>query len=613
MIGVVIKKDDMYAFTCGGGVEIHTPDTIGQVIYKCMMTWDDRDGKGRHKKSVIYMSDLSTVGTAILHTLKGYGLADAFLGSTSSIYGEYSYMMDDAGAWYRIEVKNFLTHSVNYIYSLERVISCMDTNGMGLDLESCARRCYDIINRLKSTVGSECLTMSSFAYRLWSEQVSLYDRADLYPDARRIDVDLYGCTLDDCLRLAYKGGWCYMTADPSKVYKDGITLDCNSLYPYIMLSRRFPCGSPYWVIGKDLPAFWRERLLDGRCMAFVHFSCCWDVKTGHVPFLQIPGDVKHFGVSSHSAVWDADHVYSQDKPVDLWMTREEHDLFLEQYEVREYTFYEWIIFGTVDCFSQYVKKFYTMKSDARKRGDVIDAQIAKGMLNFLSGTFAKKAHRVNSYYIDDEYTTLNTYESESNQKSLIYIGACITSWARVMMVRLAQKNYNRFLYCDTDSLHLIGKEPPVGCDIDGSELGKFKVEREWRAARFYKQKCYIEQKTDGHYELIYAGVPHDVQDRIEKRLDGLYGIGKHFADGEPTWETKDGNPLLDGVSIETEYLLEVPNGTFAPDKVARKWVVDMTEAKERDKEQYRRTRQGNRTNKMRIASGLRKALKLLED
>ena len=71
--------------------------------------------------------------------------------------------------------------------------------------------------------------------------------------------------------------------------------------------------------------------------------------------------------------------------------------------------------------------------------------------------------------------------------------ACyITAWARYTTITAAQKVYDRFIYADTDSLHLIGHEIPDNLDVDPVKLGAWDYEMQADEAIFIRQKTYME-------------------------------------------------------------------------------------------------------------------------
>ena len=72
------------------------------------------------------------------------------------------------------------------------------------------------------------------------------------------------------------------------------------------------------------------------------------------------------------------------------------------------------------------------------------------------------------------------------------MGAFITAYAREKTIRSGQAVYDRFIYADTDSLHLIGHEIPEGLDVHPTKLGAWKNEGIFTDSRFVRAKTYIE-------------------------------------------------------------------------------------------------------------------------
>ena len=81
--------------------------------------------------------------------------------------------------------------------------------------------------------------------------------------------------------------------------------------------------------------------------------------------------------------------------------------------------------------------------------------------------------------------------------------AFTTAAARAMIIRDAQRCYDqklpdgrgRFVYADTDSIHIIG-DPPEGVWIDDKELGALKNEGRFPVAKYLRPKTYIHCNSD---------------------------------------------------------------------------------------------------------------------
>ena len=75
----------------------------------------------------------------------------------------------------------------------------------------------------------------------------------------------------------------------------------------------------------------------------------------------------------------------------------------------------------------------------------------------------------------------------------------------------AQKFYEegRYIYSDTDSVHVLGKQPEW-LDVDKTRLGAWKNEGVAEEARFLRAKTYIKRKH-GKISVTCAGMPDNIK------------------------------------------------------------------------------------------------------
>jgi hypothetical protein len=106
------------------------------------------------------------------------------------------------------------------------------------------------------------------------------------------------------------------------------------------------------------------------------------------------------------------------------------------------------------------------------------------------------------------------------------MGAFITSWARYKTITTAQSLYHRFIYADTDSIHLEGTDVP-NIEIHSSHLGAWKHEGNFTRARFIRQKTYIEE-IEGKLHVTCAGMPDTIKEKVtwENFKEGFSSGGK---------------------------------------------------------------------------------------
>ena len=76
--------------------------------------------------------------------------------------------------------------------------------------------------------------------------------------------------------------------------------------------------------------------------------------------------------------------------------------------------------------------------------------------------------------------------------------------------------YDRFLYCDTDSVYIIGSDIPDAFKnvIDDKKLGLWKYEGHYTRFKALKAKCYLKQLDNGEIVRRIAGCPKECASQI---------------------------------------------------------------------------------------------------
>lgn len=295
---------------------------------------------------------------------------------------------------------------------------------------------------------------------------------------------------DNEIRQSYKGGWTYVKRGmEGKDIGRGIVLDVNSLYPWVMRN----CLLPY-----DEGVFFEGQYQEDKLypLYIQMMRCSFRLKPGKLPTIQLKNSL-HFAENEYVET-TADPV--GDKPavgyVTMCLTNVDLELFLDHYDIVGAVEWMggWKFKGSTKLFAEYIDKWMEIKIKAIQSKDPVMRTISKLMLNNLYGKFATNPERASRLpYLKDDGTI--GYELQPIEKGdgvYIPIGAFVTAYARNKTIRAAQENYDRFIYADTDSLHLEGWELPEGLEISSTKLGAWKIENHFHCARFLKQKCYIE-------------------------------------------------------------------------------------------------------------------------
>ena len=296
------------------------------------------------------------------------------------------------------------------------------------------------------------------------------------------------------IRQSYKGGFTY--CDPRRQGQDigeGIVLDVNSLYPSVMYYQPLPYGEGIFFEGKYKP----DKLYN---LYVQMFTCQFELKENYIPTIQLKNNLSFMPTAYLSS--------SEDEEVTMCLTSVDLELFFEHYHVYNITWYNgWKFKSTTGLFKEYIDKWNAVKMESTLNGNKAMRTLAKLMLNALYGKFALNPNVQSKIpYYDNGIIKYTLGEKETRNPIYIPVGTFITAWARHKTITSAQKVYDRFLYADTDSLHLIGTEIPKGLEVDPVKLGTWKHESTFTRARFIRQKTYIEE-IDGELNITCAGMP----------------------------------------------------------------------------------------------------------
>lgn len=287
---------------------------------------------------------------------------------------------------------------------------------------------------------------------------------------------------DKDIRQAYRGGFTF--ANPDFAGKDmgkGMVLDKNSMYPSMMLQKPLPYGEPIFFEGE----YKQDRLYN---LYVQMFSCIFELKEGYFPTVQIKNKFSGFLPTEYITS-------SNGEEVSLCMTNVDLKLFLEHYEILGEINYisGWKFKSTTGLFDDYINKWYQIKEESTRNGNAGMRTLAKLMLNSLYGKFALNPEvRSKIPYFDDGQVKYVFGEKETREGNYLPVAVFITSYSRDDIIRNAQKVRHRFLYADTDSLHLKGNEFPEGLDIDNYRIGAWKIESHFIKGRYLRAKSYIE-------------------------------------------------------------------------------------------------------------------------
>lgn len=309
------------------------------------------------------------------------------------------------------------------------------------------------------------------------------------------------------LAQAYKGGVCML--GPKVMDRNigrGLVLDKNSMHPWVMKNKPLPHGTPIYYKGE-----YREDPLFPLYTQMIR--CSFRLRPGKLPTVQI----RHSDYYSGNEYVEDSH----DEEIPMAMNSIDLKLFLENYETFNLEYIGgWKFMAQTGMFDAYIDKWTEIKIQAAADGNWGLYQIAKIMLNSLYGKFGTSTTRRSKHPCMGEDGKVKYKDADPIAQDGVYVpvASFITSYAREETIRAAQKiidDYNagkskiRFLYMDTDSLHIATDDfsIPEGLDIDRYRLGAWKVESKFEKAKFLRAKCYIEKEIidEPAYQAGIAG------------------------------------------------------------------------------------------------------------
>lgn len=371
--------------------------------------------------------------------------------------------------------------------------------------------------------GHTKMTISSNAYA--DLKKSIEEGWDLYYPTLELSVDA------DC-RKSYKGGWTYVNpVYQNKMVEKGQVYDVNSMYPHVMRDKMLPYGEAIYYTGK----YEYDPL-------FPLYICVVEVelrlKKNKYPSIQV----------KHSLFYsETEYIIETGCPTLLHLTSVDYELMLENYDVLSINHLCGYKFrGTIGLFAKYIDKWYKRKSESKKQGNNAMATIAK---LFLNGSYGKigsnpiKKQKIPYFDYEKNIVRFTMSDEEISNTGYVPVASFITSWARDIIIRAANSCGDRFLYADTDSLHILGKEKP-NIDIDEYRLGAFKLESVFEQAKYLRAKCYIEE-NEGYMDKKCAGLPKACRDELN--FDTLK-TGQSF-DGKLLPKTVPGGVILESTKF----------------------------------------------------------------
>lgn len=395
--------------------------------------------------------------------------------------------------------------------------------------------------------GQKKLTAASNAL---SDFKSRYDKKEykrLFPALNHIT--------DRDIRASYKGGWTYLNPKyKNKPIERGSVYDVNSMYPWAMKYCLLPYGEPYYFSGEYKPNH-------NYPLYVINLVAEFSLKPGMYPSIQL----KHTMFYS-----DNEYIEKSIAPTVLTLTSVDYELFLHNYDVNILEFNGGYMFKAKrGMFDEYIDYWYDVKANAKKTGNKGMEKIAKLMLNSLYGKFGARREGCSKIPYYDSNADIVRYkksEPEERKGGYLPIATFITSYCRDKIIRAAEVCGDRFIYADTDSVHILGNEPVPGMDVDNYRLGAFKLEEEFVRGKFIRQKTYLEvyeRNGKEHINLKCCGMPDKMKESVQE--NDFYEGAIYDASVNPSFAPKLMPQVVSGGVILKETTFQIKKSVTKPE------------------------------------------------
>lgn len=467
--------------------------------------------------------------------------------------GEFRTTISDMGLWYKVVWKAGRGRTVEFrdSYKLLPVsvkalgeMGCGATKG-NIDYDKVRpvgysptaaeldyqKRDVMIVSNALHIVGVSKLTISSLAFNDWKDTLTFTKKdgtrfkdgsiwRNIFP--RLSDHD------DAAIRSAYRGGFTAVAvgkegyrSGPGRVY------DVNSMYPSVLRDEPLPCGKPLpYYDGLPDDGYWVAR-------ATVSFR----LKPGAIPCIQLKNTPGYRG---------SEHLKSGES-VTLSFTNIDYRLFQEMYEF-EIEALQWCYtFNTcTHVFDTYIERWGRIKENSTG----VKRQLAKLHLNSLYGKFGNAPTLGSRTPVIDESGDVHYVPGPSTEDEPNYVplAVFVTSIARDRVIRAAIACGDRFLYADTDSLHVEGDCPVEGLDVDDNRLGAWAHEDSFSYGVYNRSKQYGEVIA-GKHVIHIAGAPEKILENV--KVDDM--LGDMVLGGKLVPRIVRGGQMLQTTTFRYEY------------------------------------------------------------
>lgn len=328
---------------------------------------------------------------------------------------------------------------------------------------------------------------------------------------------------DSWLRGSYFGGLSYVDFKNVKKYekrkkKKGVVLDVNSLYPFTMETFLLPYG--HGSYSKE-PYINKSEEYKKQNPLYVQEITIYDMKLkkGKTAFVQVKRN-KDF--NGRNVLEENINLRGKKVPIKLTLTNVLINLLFENYDVNSYKLGCHMGFrGSHKLFENYLSYWKEIKTNSKGA----NREIAKLRQNALYGKFGSSGdNEITSIDVTGgKFSVNHTHEQYVTENIYVVMSSFITSYSKAHLIKAINNNRDRFLYTDTDSVHLFGDISEVkGVEIDEYKYGAWKHELTFDDFKYIGAKRYAERDSESKkWDIKCCGL----SDSIMKQVDDISVFG----------------------------------------------------------------------------------------
>lgn len=344
---------------------------------------------------------------------------------------------------------------------------------------------------------------------------------------------------------AFKGGFNFVNPIYQGIRLPLVTVyDINSMYPWILRTMKLPKAEGKFVKIRDINELDQDKLY------IIRFKKLdMTIKEDWVPFIKYRtndinddgmSDDNHFIYTLFGKISKAEYYLNHAEFEDIYLTSAEVKLMQQAYDIHDYEIkmvkeYE-RDYELEDKMHKHVDFWMKVKRNANSE---LVRNYAKMMLNAVYGKLGNfdTEYEQYRYELSDEGVVEKLLLEDKHQpiraQANVTAAAFITAYGRCYLADMINKiGVENFVYCDTDSLHLIGHDKYDELEIHDTKLGAFKIEEYEKDALYIKCKTYgalSRKPKDSEYEFkcAAAGV-HDKPNKEDFKIGNFIYDKKHI-------------------------------------------------------------------------------------